>query len=95
MRGARCYICGKELAFGENISIRFYENKLRTVKSRGFYHLEQQKNGSAKAKWNNPYTTEEYAQTAIGSFCACKDCGMAIYETIKSKKIKEELQNGR
>jgi hypothetical protein len=89
MRAVRCYICGKELAFAENISIRFYEKKLRTVKSKGFYHLERQKDGSDKAKWNAPYTTEEYAQTAIGSFCTCKKCGMAIYESIKSKKITE------
>ena len=89
MRGARCYICGKELSFAENISIRFTEKKLRTVHSRGFFSLERQKNGSDKGKWNKPYTTEEYAQTAIGSFCTCKDCGMSIYESIKRKKNME------
>ena len=93
MRAVRCYICGKELGFTESISIRFYQKTLRTVKSRGFFHLEKQKDGSDKAKWNNPYETEEYAQTTIGSYCTCKECGTAIYETIKSKKIKE-LQNG-
>lgn len=92
MRGARCYICGKECSFAENISIRFTEKKMRTVKSRGYFHLERQKNGSDKAKWNKPYTTEEYAQTAIGSFCTCKECGMSIYESIKSKKITEGKQ---
>lgn len=90
MRGARCYICGKELCFAENISIRFTEKKLRAVRSRGFFSIERQKNGSDKAKWNKPYTTEEYAQTAIGSFCTCKECGMSIYEIIKSKKITED-----
>lgn len=88
MRGVRCYICGKELAFAENISIRFTEKKMRTVKSRGYFNLERQKDGSDKAKWNKPYTTEEYAQTAIGSFCTCKDCGMKIYEEIKNKRSK-------
>ena len=90
MRGARCYICGKELAFAENTSIRFYETKLRKVRSKGFHHLETKKDGSVKAVWNEPYETEEYAQTAIGSFCVCKDCGKAIYQAIKNK----EIQNG-
>lgn len=90
MRGVRCYICGKELGFAESISIRFTEKKLRTVKSRGYYHIERQKDGSDKAKWNKPYTTEEYAQTAIGSFCTCSECGWKVYESIKRKVITEE-----
>jgi hypothetical protein len=85
VRGVRCYICGKELAFGESISIRFTEKKLRTVKSKGYYHIERQKDGSDKAVWNKPYTTEEYAQTAIGAYCTCKECGKAIYDYIKGK----------
>lgn len=89
MKKSRCYICGKELEFAENISIRFTERKLRTVQSRGFFSLERQQDGSDKGKWNQPYTTEEYAQTAIGSFCTCKECGKAIYEIIKSKEITE------
>ena len=90
MRGVRCYICGKELGFAESVSIRFYDKKLRTVKSKGFYHIEKRKNGSDKAVWNKPYTTEEYAQTEIGSFCTCKDCGMKIYKNIKNKEINNE-----
>lgn len=93
MRGVRCYICGKELSFAESLSIRFTEKKLRTVHSRGFFCIEKQKNGSDKAKWNKPYDTEEYAQTAVGSFCTCKECGMSIYESIKSKKVKEAAVN--
>ena len=86
MRAVRCYICGKEIGFAESVSIRFYEKKLRTVKSKGFYHLERQKDGSDKAKWNAPYTTEEYAQTAIGSFCTCNDCGRTLYEGLKKNR---------
>ena len=94
MRKARCYICGKELGFAESVSIRLYEKNLRTVKSKGFYHLERQKDGSDKAKWNQPYDTEEYAQTSIGSFCTCKECGIKIYEDIKNyRNIKNKGEN--
>ena len=88
-RISRCYICGKELDFAKNISIRFTKKKQRMVHSRGFFSIEKQKDGTDKAKWNEPYTTDEYAQTAIGSFCTCNECGMTVYESIKRRVIME------
>lgn len=91
----RCYFCGKELSYAETTSCRFTKKELREVSSKGFFYLERQKDGRDKAKWNKPYTTTEYAQTAIGSFQFCDKCWIEVYDFIKKRKIKELNENAK